>query len=55
VSTLRGGLLRSQIDLLPCKFSGSKMAYPKETSLMKIGVNSRKPMISLCELCVICF
>jgi hypothetical protein len=51
----RGGLSRSQIDLLSWKFSGSKMAHLSETSLMRIGVNSRMPMISLWELCVMCF
>jgi hypothetical protein len=36
--------------LMAWKFSRSKMAYLKETSLMRIGVNSRKLMISLWEL-----
>jgi hypothetical protein len=33
----------------------SKMAYPRETSLIKIRVNSKKSMISLWELCVMFF
>jgi hypothetical protein len=35
--------------------SGSKMAYSRETSLINSRVNSRKPMISLWELCVSAF
>jgi hypothetical protein len=53
VRTSRGGLSRSQIGLLPWKFSGSMMAYLREISLIKIIVNSIKPIISLWELCVI--